>query len=355
MLHSTSLTALLALASLVSAQCGSGTPDAKVTSSGSTYTATKGSQSLYSGSDYLKAIQTAVDGITSGQRVSIIASGNIGANTIKITSGKTFEGCGTITVAPKSGSGNIEVTDQTGVQIPYLSMTGSTYFGLRFSGTKDLTLGTLTFNLKDGMAIRFDRDRAANTNVKIGTVTCNGGTSHCIETWNIDRLDIGSVIGINVGECGLLLQKVTNAKVGTVDCDNCGQGTGYAALRFANEAGKLNGAYGTNIYVNRVKARGGGRGVFCVSASGGAEIASIDVANTGNNAVLLENCYNVNIKAGTVSGGGEVRLAARTEFANSRDIAITLRVDGTTVRESPCTANKTKWNLSGNGGRTICT
>ncbi|KAI1671446.1 hypothetical protein L13192_04803 [Pyrenophora tritici-repentis] len=349
------LTAVLALASLVSAQCGSGTPDAKVTGSGSSYTATKGSTTFYTGSDYRLAIQTAINGISSGQRVSVMASGNIGANTLTITSGKTFEGCGTITVATKSASGNIEVTNQSGVKIPYLTMAGSAYFGLRFSGTKDLTLGTINFNLKDGIGIRFDRDRAANTNVQIGTVTCVGGSSHCIETWNIDQLTIGSVIGKNVGECGLLLQKVTNAKVGSVDCDNCGSGTGYAALRFANEAGKLNGAYNTNIFVDRVKARGGGRGIFCVSASGGAQIGTIDVANTGNNAILIENCYNVNIKAGTVSGGGEVRLAARTEFANSKDIAIALRVDGTTVRESPCTANKTKWSLSGNGARTICT
>lgn len=355
MVHLSGLSAVLALVPLVSAQCGAGTPDARVTGSGNSFTATKGSTNLYTGSDFRLAIQRAVDGISSGQRVSVMASGSIGASTIAIQSGKTFEGCGTITVATKSGSGNIEVTNQSGVKIPYLTLAGSAYFGLRFSGTKDLTLGQINLNLKDGLGIRFDRDRAANTNVKMGTITCNGGTSHCVETWNIDRLEVGSVIGKNVGECGLLIQKVTNANIGTVDCDNCGSGTGYAALRFANEAGKLNGAYNTNIFVNRVKARGGGRGIFCVSQSGGAEIGSIDIANTGNNAILLENCYNVNIKGGTVSGGGEVRLAARSEFANSRDIAITARVDGTTVRESPCTANKTKWNLSGNGARTICT
>ena len=355
MLQLPSLTAaVLALASLASAQCGSGSPAARVTGSGGTFIAMKGTQSLYTGTDYYRAIQSAVDGISSGQRVSIMASGNIGANTITITSGKTFEGCGTITAAIKSGRGNIEVTDQSGVNIPYLTMAGSTYFGMRFSGARDLTLGKINFNLQNGMGIRFDRDRAANTNVKMDTITCNGGTSHCVETWNIDRLEVGSVIGKNVGECGLLLQKVTNANVGLVDCDNCGAGTGYAALRFANEAGKLNGAYSTNIRVSSVKARGGGRGVFCVSQSGGAEIGTVDLANTGNNAVLIENCYNVNIKGGTVNGGGEVRLSARTEFANSKDIAITLRVDGTTVRESPCAANKTKWNLSGNGGRTIC-
>jgi hypothetical protein len=355
MVQFTSLTAVLALASLATAQCGSGTPNAKVTGSGSSFTATKGSTNLYSGTDYRLAIQRAVDSISSGQRVSIMASGNIGASTIIITSGKTFEGCGTITAGIKSGSGAIEVTNQSGVKIPYLTMAGSAYFGLRFSGTKDLTLGKINFNLKEGLGIRFDRDRAANTNVRMDTITCNGGTSHCVETWNIDQLNIGSVVGKNVGECGLLLQKVTNAKIGTVDCDNCASGTGYAALRFANEAGKLNGAYPTNIRVERVKARGGGRGIFCVSASGGAEIGTIDVANTGNNAILLENCYNINIKAGTVSGGGEVRLAARTEFANSKDIALALKVDGTSVTENPCTANKTKWSLTGNGARKICT
>lgn len=355
MIFLSSLLAVIALSSLAAAQCGAGNPDAKVTGSGSSFTATRGSANLYTGPDFRMAIQSAVDGISSGQRIAVMASGSIGGSTINIQGGKTFEGCGTITVSPKSGGGNIEVTNQSGVKIPYLTLAGSTYFGLRFSGTKDLTLGQINLNLKDGMGIRFDRDRAANTNVKMGTITCTGGSSHCVETWNIDRLEIGSIIGKNVGECGLLLQKVTNVNVGTVDCDNCGSGTGYAALRFANEAGKLNGNYNTNIFVNRVKARGGGRGIFCVSQSGAAEIGNIDIANTGNNAILIENCYNVNVKGGTVSGGGEVRLAARTEFANSRDIAITAKVDGTTVRESPCTANKTKWNLSGNGGRNICT
>jgi hypothetical protein len=316
--------------------------------------AKKGSTAVYTG-DYRTAIQRAVDSISSGQRVSVLASGSIGAGTITIQAGKTFEGCGTINAAIASGRGAIEVTNAADVKIPYLTMTGSVYFGLRFSGTSGLILGDITFDLTAGLGIRFDRDRAANTNVKMGTINCKRASSHCVETWNIDKLEIGSVIAKNVGECGLLLQKVTNAKVGLVDGDNVAAGNGYATLRFANEAGKVNGGYATNIVVNKVKSRGGGRGIFCVSQSGGAEIGSIDLASNGNNAILIENCYNVNIKGGTVNGGGEVRLSARTEFANSKDIAITAKVDGTTVKESPCAANKTKWNLTGNAKRTICT
>ncbi|KAF5526914.1 hypothetical protein CGCA056_v001649 [Colletotrichum aenigma] len=348
------LTAVLALASSVTAQCGSGTPDARVIGSGSSFTATKGSSNVYTGSDYRAAIQAALDSISSGQRVSVIASGSIGANTITIASGKIFEGCGTINVATRSGRGAIESTNTQGVQIPYLTMTGNPYFGLRFSGTKDLTLGAITMNLSGGLGIRFDRDLAANSNVKMGVIRVTGAGSHAVETWNIDGLTIDQVIARNVGESGLLLQKTTNARVGLVDGNNVGASTGYGTLRFANNNGQNpNGNYNTNVYIDKVVSRGGGRGVFCVSQSGAAVITSVDLASNGNNAILIENCYNLSIRGGTVNGGGEVRLAARSEFPNNRDIWITLKVDGTTVRESPCGEN-TNWTLTGNGARNIC-
>lgn len=233
------LTTVLALFSLVHAQCGSGTPDARVTGSGSSFTATRGSSTVYTGSDYRAAIQAAVDSISSGQRVSVIASGSIGANTITIGSGKTFEGCGTINVANRSGRGAIEVLNTVGTKIPYLTMTGNPYFGLRFYGTRDLVLGQITMNLSGGrkcfllfqnplpclempggildpkccsilcsrsrrksctqpdnipVGIRFDRDQAANSNVKIDTVRVTGAGSHAVETWNIDGLTIVSSI-----------------------------------------------------------------------------------------------------------------------------------------------------------------
>ncbi|KPM45268.1 hypothetical protein AK830_g1300 [Neonectria ditissima] len=348
------VTAVLALISAVHAQCGSGTPDARVTGSGSSFTSTRGSTTVYTGSDYRAAIQAAVDSIGSGQRVSVIASGSIGANTISISSGKVFEGCGTINVATRSGRGAIESLGTTGVQIPYLTMTGNPYFGLRFYGTRDLVLGRITLNLSGGLGIRFDRDQAANANVKMDVITVTGAGSHAVETWNMDGLTINQVIARDVGESGLLLQKTTNAQVGLVDGNNVGAGTGYATLRMANNNGQnANGNYNTNVYVDKVVSRGGGRGVFCVSQSGGAVITTVDLASNGNNAVLIENCYNLSIRGGTVNGGGEVRVSARTEFPNTKDVWITLRVDGTTVRESPCGDN-VNWTLTGNGARTIC-
>ncbi|KAI0190965.1 ricin B lectin [Xylaria flabelliformis] len=345
---------LLAITSCVSAQCGSGSPDATVTGSGSSFKASKGSTSVYSGSDYRAAIQAAVDSIGSGQRIAVMASGSIGANTITIGSGKTFEGCGTIDTANRAGHGAIESLGTTGVKIPYLTMTGNPYFGLRFYGTKDLELGAITMNLSGGLGIRFDRDAAANSNVKMGTITVHGAGSHAVETWNIDGLTIDKVVARDVGECGLLLQKTTNAKVGLVDGDNVATGTGYATFRMANNNGQLsNGAYTPNVFIDKVVSRGGGRGVFCVSQSGGAVISQVDLANNGNNAILLENCYNVAINGGTVSGGGEVRVSSRDEFPVSKDLTIKLTVNNNSVRESPCGTN-ISWSISGNASKNLC-
>ncbi|MBE3045711.1 right-handed parallel beta-helix repeat-containing protein [Candidatus Bathyarchaeota archaeon] len=347
------LTTLVALASTATAQCGSGTPDATVTGDVGAYIASHGAEEVYSGDDYLAAVQAAVDSAGEG-RVAVMADGNVGTGKVNLPSGVTFEGCGTINAEFGNGNGAISSMDTTDVSIPYLTMTGNPYFGLHFGGTTNLVLGEITMNLSDGMGIRFEANEALNTNVKIGTLTVTGAGSHAIETWNIDGLEIDAVIAKDVGECGLLLQSTTNAHVGLVDGDNVAAGSGYATFRMANRNGRdANGGYETNVYIDKVVSRGGGRGVFCVSESGGVEIAEVDLADNENNAILIENCYNVAILGGTVNGGGEVRLSARDEFAITSDISLTLTVDGTTVRESPCGEN-ISLNISGDAALDVC-
>jgi hypothetical protein len=347
-------TAALALVGTAYAACGDGSPQGTVTGSG-TFTSTVNGANVYTGTDYRLAIQTALDRISSGQRVTVRASGSIGANTITVTGGKTFEVCGTLNAAARSGRGAIEVTNQNDVKIPYLTMTGNPYFGLRFSGTRNLNLGAITMNLSGGLGIRFDRDLAWNYNVVMGTITVSGAGSHAVETWNIDGLNIGSVIARNVGECGLLMQKTINARVGYVEGNNVAAGTGYATLRFANNNGQLsNGQYTTtNVFVDRVVSRGGGRGIFCVSMSGAAEIKYIDLASNGNNAILIENCYNLAIRDGVINGGGEVRVAARSEFPNTSGIFVEVEVNNNSVRESPCAEN-IFWGITGNAAMNVC-
>jgi hypothetical protein len=341
-------------AAVAQTSCGANSPHATVTGSSGSYVTREGSTTVYSGSDYRAAVQAGVDTISSGQRVAVMASGSIGASTITIQSGKTFEGCGTINVGNRSGRGAIEAINTTDVNIAFLKMTGNPYFGLRFSGTNGLKLGDIDLTLSGGLGIRFDRDAAWNYNVTMNDIYVSGAGSHAVETWNIDGFNITKVTARNVGESGLLIQNSRNGWVGTVDGSNVGAGTGYATFRMANTNGRTaSGGYATNIWVDNVISRGGGRGIFCVSQSGGVVIKNVDLASNGNNSVLIENCYNVSIRGGTVNGGGEVRLAARTEFANNKDIWITMRVDNTSVRESPCGEN-TNWTITGNASVNVC-
>jgi hypothetical protein len=338
--------------------CGSGNPDATVEGSSDNYTATRGSETVYSGGDYRSAIQAALDSLDSGrssqQRVAVLASGSIGVSSIRLPSHTSFEVCGTMDVGNRQGHGAIEALDATDVSIPYLKMTGAPYFGLRFYGMNGLHLGHIRLELSGGLGIRFERDKAGSSDVTMDDVYVSGTDNHGVETWNIDGLNIGTVVARNTKYCGLLLNNTRNAIIGTVDGDNVATGTGYATFRLANEAGRISdGSYNTNITVDNVKSRGGGRGFFCVSQSGGLRIRNVDLADNGNNAILIENCYNVSIDNGAVNGGGEVRVAARDEFPNTRDVYITLTVNNTSVRESPCGDN-VNWNISGNASINVC-
>ncbi len=337
-------------------ECGSGSPHAVVSGSNGNYTV-NGSNV---GSSYLDAINAAIRSLSPGrssqERVVVLADGSIGAGSISLPSHTALEVCGTMNVGNVSNRGAIQAIGVRNVAIPHLTMTGSPYFGLLFGDVHGLHLGEVNLRLSTGLGIRFDRDRPGSTDVRMDNIFVSGTNNHGVETWNVDGLQIGTVTARNTGYAGLLLNNTRNATIDLVDGESTGNGTGYATLRFANENGRINNGYPTNIFVDRVISRGGGRGIFCVSNSGGAEINHIDLANNGNNSILIENCHNVTIHGGSIAGGGELRLSARDEFPNNSDITIAnLNVTGTSVRENPC-GNNVNWigiNVTG-GNYNVC-
>ncbi|WP_347330183.1 cellulose binding domain-containing protein [Marinimicrobium locisalis] len=327
--------------------CGEGDPDARVSGSPGNYQVNGNGV----GGNYFNAIRSAIDSLSPGQRVTVFADGSIGDNSIDLPSDIIFEVCGTMDVGNVGGRGAVQAIGERNVSIPYLNMTGSPYFGMRFADVHNLHLGEIDLRLNGGLGIRFERDLPGSTDVTMDYVYVSGTNNHGVETWNVDGLEIGTVVARNVAYAGLLLNNSRNATIDLVDGDNVATGTGYATLRFANENGRINGGYSTNIQVGRVVSRGGGRGIFCVSNSGGVEIEEIDLANNGNNSILLENCHNVRINGGQIDSGGELRIAARSEFPNTSDVTIAnLDIVNTNVRESPCGDNINWVNLNVSGG-----
>ncbi|HTN85136.1 MAG TPA: hypothetical protein VL242_15665 [Sorangium sp.] len=334
--------------------------NAVVTRSGSTWAAQNGARNVYSGGDMRAAVQAALDSLSSGrttkESVLVQGSGTMTAGSrISVPSFAVLNVCGTIDVTG-GGSGDmapIYARGRTDIEIPNVTITGTPIYAMFFRDVDNLRLGHVELRVSSGLGVRIDNHGRSNradkvTNIEIDHVYAEGTGSHGVETYGVDDLRIGAVIARDTGECGLLLNDTTNAEIGTVDAVNAGAGTGYAAFRLANRAGRVGSSYPTNIHVGEVIARGGGRGIFCVSESGGVTIDRIDVADTGSNSILLENCHNVNIAAesGTVTGGGDIRLAARAEFENSSDITIqNLVITNTDVNENPCATNSTFRNL----------
>ncbi|MEU0753111.1 hypothetical protein [Streptomyces albogriseolus] len=350
------------------AACGDGTYHAEAVKNGSTWTARRGSGTVYTGTDMRAAVQAAIGALTanrtSKERVVVRGSGSVSAGSrISLPSYTVLDVCGTIDVTG-TGSGDQAPVYSRGtrdIEVQHLNVTGAPLYGIFLRNVQNVVLGQIDMRLSRGLGVRIDNrgDTSQWTrNVRIDTVYVSGASSHAVETYGVDGLTVGTVTARNVGESGLLLNQTINATVSKVDAENAGAGTGYAAFRMANRNGRIGSSYATNIRVGEVIARGGGRGVFCVSESGGATIDRITLSDTGNNAILIENCYNVNLAAqsGTVTGGGEIRLAARSEFPNNRDITVqNLTVTNSSIRESPCGENTTfRNNRLVNSTQSIC-
>jgi hypothetical protein len=339
--------------------CGSGGFNAEAVLSGSTWTARNGGTTAYTGTDMRAAVQAAVNSLSAGrtskQRVVVRGSGSISRGSrISLPSYTTIDVCGTINVTG-SGSGDqapIYSRGTTQVEVQHLTVTGNPVYGIFMRNVTNVILGQIDMRLSGGLGVRIDNrgDTSQWTrNVRIDNVFVSGAGSHAVETYGVDGITIGTVTARNVGESGLLLNETINATITTVDAENAGAGTGYAAFRMANRNGRVGSSYPTNVRVGTVRARGGGRGIFCVSESGGAAIDRVDIASTGNNAILVENCYNVNIAAngGTISGGGEIRLAERTDFPGNADITLrNFTLTNNRIVENPCADRLTISNVT---------
>ncbi|MGB3442036.1 MAG: hypothetical protein WBA97_25095 [Actinophytocola sp.] len=342
----------------VAADCGSGSFQAEAYLNGSTWTARRGGTTVHTGTDMRAAVQAAIGSLTAGrtskERVVVWQGGTISAGSrISLPSYTILDSCGTINVTG-SGSGDQAPVYSRGthdVEVQHLKLTGAPLYGVFMRNVDNVVLGQIDMRLSGGLGIRVDNrgdTSVRSRNIRIDNVYVSGTGTHGVETYGVDGLTIGTVTARNTRDSGLLLNDTINASVGTVDAENAGTGTGYAAFRVANRNGRIGSSYPVNVRVGTVKARGGGRGIFCVSESGGLVVDRVDIANTGNNAILVENCYNVTIagQSGTVSGGGGIRLAARTEFPNNADIYIqNMTVTNNAIQESPCGSNTVFRNL----------
>ncbi len=344
--------------------------DVVVQGSGNSWTVTGGG----SYSDMASAMSAGYSRLSGStqQTMLVLGDGDIDANAqLKMPSNMVLNICGTINVTgsySNSDTSPLYARGRTDIDIPHATITGSPQYAMFFRDVDNLHLGQIDIRVTTGEGIRIDNhgrsDRSDKVdNIQIDDVYVQGTGAHGVETYGANNLTIGTVTARSTHYAGLMLNDSTNVEVGLVDGDDCATGTGYATLRMANRNGRVGDAYPTNVHVERVIARGGGRGIFCVSESGGAAIDHIDLEDTGlsegsGNSILIENCYNLTIgnpnEQSRIANSADLRLAARDEFALTSDITLqNIALNGTTVTESPCATNSSFIDLTG-GTLNIC-
>jgi hypothetical protein len=332
---------------------------------------------VYTGSDMIQAIQTAVNFLTPNrvakEIVNIRSSGFTGihqwdgdvkrielaSNTILDFHGNTLHvnDAADNTIVPIRGRGvdNIEVRN--------LRMTGNPRYGIWLFGCVNVVLENIHLSIAGtessvgpGLGIRMEARNGQtsgrwNSNVELRNIFVERSKGHAVEVWGTDGLRADLIATRNTGGCGLLVNGSRNVHVGQVVSFRANYGGGYAAFRAANNAGP-------NIVVDKVTARECGRGVFTVSGSHGVTIHEVDIAGSTSHGILIEDTQDTEINGGVVAdcGAEGVRITSRssTEHHPTRNVTVrNLRVSGCSygVRETlPRTGNNRIFNndLQGN-------
>lgn len=351
--------------------------DAVVSGSGSNWTTVtaSGSQSHGSMLDAINAAFNGVNGTASNKgKVLVQSDGDIPADVqLRIPSYTVFNVCGTINVVgPANGSDRSPcyARGRTDIDIPHITIIGSPQYGCFFRETNNVHMGVVDIRLdNNGLGVRADNNPSApggsyenstrndrrNHGFRIDEIYVEG-TSMGVEFYGIEDITIGSVVARNISEAGLMLNNSRSVEVGLVDGEGVSPNAGYAVFRMANDNGRNwdDNTHPFSIHVGKVIARasGGpdGRGIFCLTGSGGVTIDEIDVEGTSNHSIYLQDCTNVVIgnpsTQSRVHASGAILLrppSANLSFENLSITSTNLTID------QGCPTNLTWKNVTRNG------
>lgn len=292
--------ALLAFAGAMRAATG------EVTLSGSTWTGKVDGVTRYTGSALQLAIYNCAANMSSGT-INLRASGTVGGEA-RIFGNQTVNGNG-YTITASHGGGVIRAKNVSSPGASNLKIGGSPWFGMYFS-----TCATQNFSGisgTGGILMRIDQcsgGRGSNFNGGSPNGTASG--SHAVETYGINNATLGTVTATDrSGGCGLLFNETSVGRVTYVNGTRCNYSGGYAGYRLANN--------NYDCYAsNRVTSISCGRGFFSLTGSNNSAVANLTATNNRDIGVWIQDCVNVRVVAGTVSGSACKSVSGSGSYAN---------------------------------------
>lgn len=173
------------------------------------------------------------------------------------------------------------------VEVPRLTVRGPANTAVFADGCSDLTFGRLWI---DGTAVQGVRLQGGCTDVQIDTAYVTNTGHHGIETYDVERIQIGQVVGVDPGSCVVLLNETFDATVGQIVGEN--PSFDYATFRLANGC--------RNVSAGRVVSRGGVRGMSIITGTRDVTVGEVNIQGGSKAGVLLVDVRNVKILGGII-------------------------------------------------------
>ena len=297
---------LAALAALFSFPATLPAATGEITLSGSTWTSKVDGVTRYTGSSLVDAVWGCSNNMSSGT-INLRANGTATA-AARIKANQTFNGNG-YTITSNYAGGVIQAKNVGSSGATNVKIAGAPWFGMYFQ-----TCATQTFSGisgTGGILMRIDNcSGGSGSNFNGGSPNGTASGSHGVETYGINTATLGTVTATDrSGGCGLLFNATNVGRVTYVNGTRCNYSGGYAGYRLANN--------NYDCYAsNRVTSISCGRGFFSLTGSNNSAVANLTATNNRDIGVWIQDCVNVRVVAGTVSGSACKAVSGSGSYAN---------------------------------------
>jgi len=244
--------------------------------------------------ELMAAVQAGVDSLsddrTTAESVLIASSGVVDAEDettgVDLPSHTTVDVAGEITIEGETDD-LFSAVGAENIEIPRLTVSGGASRAVFLDDCSEVRLGHLWI---EGVSVQGVRIQGGCEDVQIDTAYVAETGHHGIETYDVTRIQIGQVIGVDPGSSVLLLNETFDATVGQVIGQN--PKFDYATFRLANGC--------RNVTCGRVVSRGGVRGVSIITGTRDVTVGEVNINGGRKAGILLVDVRNVNILGGVI-------------------------------------------------------
>jgi hypothetical protein len=251
------------------------------------------------GTELMAVVQAAVDSLTDGrtskEKVLVASPGKVRSDdehqSVDLPSYTTVDIPVTITAA-EGVETLFTARDEREIEITNLTVKGPAAGAISFSSVDHVRFGDLWVEGVTGIGVRIDGDGETgnSTDVTLHSAYFENTGSQGFETYNVDRITIGQVLGKDTGASVVLLNETTDASVNSIVGKN--PGFDYATFRLANTC--------ANVSVGEVVSRGGVRGLSIITGTHDVTVGEVNIVGGRKAGILLVDVENVMISGGVV-------------------------------------------------------